>query len=82
MRDLTLRMDGALGFLVAVAHGLIAELRVFPNAHIEPRRTRRRLANGSLRRMDTQPSATRWPREAPRGMVVDGVRVALAVMGR
>jgi hypothetical protein len=40
MRDLALRAAGALGILVAVAHGIIAELRVFPNAHIDPKRTK------------------------------------------
>jgi len=40
MRDLVLQAAGVLGILVAIAHGAIAELRVFPNARIEPRRMR------------------------------------------
>ena len=40
MRDLALRSAGALAILVAIAHGLIAELYVFANARIEPARTR------------------------------------------
>jgi hypothetical protein len=40
MRDLALQAAGALAILVAIGHGIIAELRVFPNARIEPRRTR------------------------------------------
>src|SRR5262249_7867127 len=40
MRDLALQAAGALAIVVAIAHGAIAELRVFPNARIEPQRTR------------------------------------------
>ena len=40
MRDLALQAAGMLAILVAIAHGAIAELRVFPNARIEPRRMR------------------------------------------
>jgi hypothetical protein len=43
MRDLTLRAAGVLAILVAIAHGITAELRVFPNARIESQRTRRLL---------------------------------------
>jgi hypothetical protein len=40
MRDLALQAAGALAILVAIAHGLISELKVFPNAQIEPKRAR------------------------------------------
>ena len=40
MRDLALQAAGMLAILVAIAHGALGELRVFANAHIEPRRTR------------------------------------------
>ena len=40
MRDLALQAAGALAILVAIAHGAIAELRVFAKAHIEPQGTR------------------------------------------
>jgi hypothetical protein len=40
MRDLALQAAGVLAILVAVAHGAIAELRVFPKARVEPQRTR------------------------------------------
>jgi|SRR5215831_2908102 len=43
MRDVALQAAGVLAILVAIAHGAISELRVFPTAHIEPRRTRRLL---------------------------------------
>lgn len=43
MRDLACLAAGALAILVAIAHGAIAELRVFSKAHIEPRGTRRLL---------------------------------------
>jgi len=43
MRDLALQASGALAILVAIAHGAIAELRVFANARIEPRGTRKLL---------------------------------------
>jgi hypothetical protein len=43
MRDLALLAAGALAILVAIAHGAVAELRVFAKAHIEPQRTRRLL---------------------------------------
>jgi hypothetical protein len=36
MRDLALQAAGALAILVAVAHGLVSELKVFPNAQIKP----------------------------------------------
>jgi hypothetical protein len=40
MRDLALQAAGALAILVAIAHGLISELRVFPNTQIAPKRAR------------------------------------------
>ncbi len=43
MRDLALQAAGALAILVAVVHGAIAELGVFPRTHVEPPRTRRLL---------------------------------------
>lgn len=43
MRDLVLQIAGALAIFVAVVHGAIAELQVFPKAHIEPRQIRRLL---------------------------------------
>jgi hypothetical protein len=43
MRDLALQAAGALAILVAIAHGAIAELRIFPRVQIEPRGTRRLL---------------------------------------
>ena len=43
MRDLAVQAAGALAILVALTHGTLAELRVFPAARIEPPRTRRLL---------------------------------------
>jgi hypothetical protein len=40
MRDLALQAAGALAILVAVAHGCISELKMFPNTQIAPRRVR------------------------------------------
>ena len=40
MRDLALQAAGGLAILVAIAHGAIAELQVFPKTRIEPQRTR------------------------------------------
>ena len=40
MRDLALQVAGALAILIAIGHGAVAELRVFPKARIEPPRTR------------------------------------------
>jgi hypothetical protein len=54
MRDLALQGAGVLAILVAIAHGIIAELRVFANARIEPRRTR------DLLRMVWQASTVDW----------------------
>jgi hypothetical protein len=54
MRDLALQAAGVLAILVAVAHGGIAELRVFAKAHIEPQRTRR------LLRLIWQASTVDW----------------------
>ena len=38
MRDLALQASGALAIFVAIIHGAIAELRVFPKVRIELRR--------------------------------------------
>ena len=54
MRDLALQAAGVLAILVAVAHSVTAELRLFANAHIEPQRVRRVL------RMVCQASAVDW----------------------
>jgi len=54
MRDLALQASGALAILVAVIHGAIAELRVFPKARIESRTARR------LLRMVWQCSTVDW----------------------
>jgi hypothetical protein len=43
MRDLALQAAGVLAILIAIAHGAIAELRIFARAQIEPRGTRRLL---------------------------------------
>jgi hypothetical protein len=54
MRDLALQAAGALAILVAIAHGVIAELKVFSRVRIEPQRTRR------LLRMVWQASTIDW----------------------
>jgi hypothetical protein len=54
MRDLALRAAGGLAIIVAIAHGAIAELQVFPKAQIEPRWARR------LLRMVFQASTVDW----------------------
>ncbi|HVI63539.1 MAG TPA: hypothetical protein VM910_13270 [Bradyrhizobium sp.] len=54
MRDLALQAAGVLAILVAVAHSVTAELRLFANARIEPQRVRRVL------RMVCQASAVDW----------------------
>jgi hypothetical protein len=54
MRDLALQAAGVLAIVVAIAHGLIAELRVFPRGRIEPQRTR------TLLRMVWQASTLDW----------------------
>ena len=43
MRDLALQAAGVLAILVAIAHGAIAEFRIFARAHIEPQWTRKLL---------------------------------------
>ncbi len=43
MRDLALHLAGALAIVVALAHGGIGELYIFPNTRIEPRGRRRLL---------------------------------------
>jgi hypothetical protein len=54
MRDLALQAAGVLAIIVAIVHGAIAELQVFANARIEPRRTR------TLLRMVWQASTVSW----------------------
>ena len=54
MRDLALQAAGVLAILVAVAHSVTAELRLFANARIEPQRVRRVL------RMVCQASTVDW----------------------
>lgn len=54
MRDLALQAAGVLAILVAIAHGVIAEVRVFAKARIEPPWTRR------LLRMVWQASTVDW----------------------
>jgi len=54
MRDLALQAAGVLAIAVAIAHGAIAELRVFAKAHIEPRGTRK------LLRLVWQASTVDW----------------------
>jgi len=40
MQDLALQAAGVLAIFVAIVHGAIAELQVFPKARVEPQRTR------------------------------------------
>ncbi|QEN85121.1 hypothetical protein FZC33_02370 [Labrys sp. KNU-23] len=54
MRDLALQIAGVLAIMIAIAHGAIAELQVFPKASIAPNRTRR------LLRMVWQASTVDW----------------------
>lgn len=54
LHDLALQAAGVLAILVAIAHGAIAELRVFATAQIEPRGIRR------LLRMVWQASTVDW----------------------
>jgi hypothetical protein len=54
MRDLALQAAGALAVVIAIAHGAIAELQVFPHVRIEPPRTR------GLLRMVWQASTIAW----------------------
>jgi hypothetical protein len=54
MRNLALQAAGTLAIAVAIAHGIIAELRVFAQVRIEPSRTRR------LLRMVWQASTVDW----------------------
>jgi uncharacterized membrane protein (DUF485 family) len=54
MRDLALQAAGVLAILVAIAHGAIAELRVFASARIEPPWTR------TLLRLVWQASTVDW----------------------
>jgi len=54
MRDWALRSAGLLAVFVALAHGVLAELKVFASARIEPRSTRR------LLRLIWQASTVDW----------------------
>lgn len=54
MRDLALHSAGAMAILVAIAHAMIAELRVFNQVRIEPQTTR------GLLRMVWQASTVDW----------------------
>ena len=54
MHDLALEAAGVLAIVTAIAHGAIAELRVFATARIEPRGTRR------LLRLVWQASTVDW----------------------
>ncbi len=68
MQDLALQAAGGLAIVVAVAHGIIAERRVFPGARIEPAWTLR------LLRMVWQASTVDW-------IVVGGLLVAAPDLG-
>lgn len=54
MRDLALQAAGALAIAVALAHGIIAEVGVFPKARVEPRGIR------ALLRMVWHASTVDW----------------------
>ena len=54
MRDLALQAAGVLAILVAIAHGVIVEQKVFARLRIEPLRTR------GLLRMLCQASTVDW----------------------
>jgi hypothetical protein len=54
MRDLALQGAGVLAILVAIFHGAVAELQIFPRARIEPPATRR------LLRLIWQASTVSW----------------------
>jgi hypothetical protein len=54
MRDLALQAAGALVILVAIAHGIIVERKVFARVRVEPQRTR------GLLRMLCQASTVDW----------------------
>jgi uncharacterized membrane protein YiaA len=54
MRDLALQAAGVLAILVAIAHGIIVERKVFARVRIEPQRTR------GLLRMLCQASTLDW----------------------
>jgi len=54
MRDLALQIAGISAILVAIVHGAIAELQVFPKMDIASTRTRR------LLRMVWQSSTVDW----------------------
>lgn len=43
MRDIVLQIAGTLAIVVAVVHGAVAELQVFPKVRIESRRAQRLL---------------------------------------
>jgi hypothetical protein len=50
IQDLALQAAGVVAIVVAIAHGAIAELRVFAKARIEPPRTRKLLRLSRLDR--------------------------------
>jgi uncharacterized membrane protein YiaA len=54
MRDLALQAAGVLAILVAIAHSIIVERKVFAKVRIEPQRTR------GLLRMLCQTSTVDW----------------------
>jgi hypothetical protein len=54
LQDLALQVAGVSAILIAIAHGVIAERRVFPEARIEPSWARR------LLRMVWQASTVDW----------------------
>jgi len=54
MRDLALQAAGVLAILVAIAHGIIVERKVFARVRVEPQRTR------GLLRMLCQASTVDW----------------------
>ena len=54
MRDLALQAAGVLAIVVAIFHGAIAEVRVFPRSEVKPRWARR------LMRMVWQASTIDW----------------------
>jgi hypothetical protein len=54
MRDSALQAAGVLAIVVAIAHGAIAEQRVFAKAHVEPQETRK------LLRLVWQASTVDW----------------------
>lgn len=68
MRDLALQIAGILAIFVAIVHGAIAELQVFPRTNIASSRTRR------LLRMVWQASTVDW-------ICIGGLLVAAPMLG-